>query len=272
MAGEPLFPPDRAAFQRMLLEWYAAQRRDLPWRGDRDPYHILVSEVMLQQTGVDRVISKYREFLERFPTLASLATASAADVLRAWQGMGYNRRALDLKRLAEVVVREHDGTLPRDPDALRHLPGIGRYTAHAVACFAYGAQIPVVDTNVRRVLSGYAGRELSEREAWELAADVLPAGRAEDWNQALMDYGATVYRARRTKRASPAAPFETTNRYWRGRIIDVLREHHTVPMPALLRSLPGSADEYRVRTLVHALRDEGMVRYDADSDQVALPE
>ncbi len=227
---------------------------------------------MLQQTGVDRVIPKYREFLDRFPTIRTLADASTGDVLRAWHGLGYNRRALNLKRLADVVVRDYSSVLPGEPDALQRLPGIGRYTAHAVACFAFGAQVPVVDTNVRRVLSGFVGRELSEREAWDVAADVLPPNRAEDWNQALMDYGATVYRARPKRRGSGAAPFETTNRFWRGRIIAALREHPSLAMPSLLRALPAPADESHVRSLIRTLNEEGLVQYDAGSDEVALPE
>src|SRR5947209_3644935 len=141
------------SFRRQILDWYDMHRRDLPWRGDPDPYHVLVSDVMLQQTQVDRVIPKYLAFLARFPTLQTLASASTADVLRAWQGLGYNRRALNLKRTAEAVVREHSGKLPRTVEELEKLPGIGRYTARAVACFAFGVQVAVVDTNVRRVLS-----------------------------------------------------------------------------------------------------------------------
>ncbi len=141
------------AFQDHILTWYDTFKRDLPWRGDPDPYHILVSEVMLQQTQVDRVIPKYLAFLERFPTLQSLADASVADVLREWRGLGYNRRALNLKRAAESTVERFGGKLPGTVSELESLPGIGRYTARAVASFAFGVQVPVVDTNVRRVLS-----------------------------------------------------------------------------------------------------------------------
>src|SRR5579872_4755747 len=178
------------AFQQHILSWYDTFKRDLPWRGDPDPYHILVSEIMLQQTGIARVIPKYLAFLERFPTLNALAGASTADVLRQWHGLGYNRRALNLKRAAEAAVERFGGQLPHTVEELESLPGIGKYTARAVASFAFNLQVPVVDTNVRRVLSAFAGRELSERETWDLAERVLPTGRAADWNQALMDYGA----------------------------------------------------------------------------------
>jgi A/G-specific adenine glycosylase len=263
---------DRVAFQRQILEWYDAFRRDLPWRDNPDPYHVLVSEIMLQQTQVDRVIPSYHAFLERFPTLEALAGAATADVIRQWQGMGYNRRAVNLKRLAETVVQQHGGRIPSSVQELERLPGIGRYTAHAVACFAFGAQVPVVDTNIRRILSSLAGRELSEKETWELAEQILPPGRASDWNQALMDYGALVLKASPKRIGKRQEPFATTNRFWRGRIIDALREHGRVSMDALLDALPyPNRDETRVRGLVHALHEEGMVAYDADEDSVNLP-
>jgi A/G-specific adenine glycosylase len=260
------------AFQQYLLSWYDTFKRDLPWRGDPDPYHILVSEIMLQQTQVDRVISKYLAFLERFPTLHALATASTADVLRQWQGLGYNRRALNLKRAAEAAVRDHGGELPRTVEELERLPGIGKYTARAVASFAFGQQVPVVDTNVRRVLSGFAGRELTERETWELAERLLPEGSAADWNQALMDYGALAQKATPRRGGKPSEPFASTNRFWRGRIIDALRQHHRLPLPALLDALPdANRDEGRVRGLVRVLHEEGMVEYSVDTDEVSLP-
>lgn len=268
----PVEQLDVAGFQRRILHWYELYRRDLPWRGDPDPYHVCVSEVMLQQTGVQRVIPKYHEFLERFPTLSSLAGASTADVLRTWQGLGYNRRALNLKRAAEVVVREHRGELPRSVEELERLPGFGRYTARAVACFAFDAPVPVVDTNVRRVLATFAGRALSVRETEQLAELLLPADRASDWNQALMDYGALVQKAKPV-RSSKSEPFGRSNRFWRGRIVDALREHQVVSLPGLLEMLPyPGRDEQRVRGLVRALHEEGLVDYDAGADSVALPE
>jgi A/G-specific adenine glycosylase len=275
MASERLPPPDDKAiqaFQEQILAWYDTFKRDLPWRGDPDPYHILVSEVMLQQTQVDRVIPKYLAFLERFPTLQSLAEASTADVIREWQGLGYNRRALNLKRAAEAACREHGCRLPETVEELETLPGIGKYTARAVASFAFGQQVPVVDTNVRRVLSGFVGRELSDRETWELAERVLPEGRAADWNQALMDYGALVKKATPRRSGKKAQPFGSTNRFWRGRIIDALRAAGRLPMAGLLEALPyPDRDEDRVRRLVHALHEEGMVAYDVDGDVVELP-
>lgn len=261
-----------AQFQDHILSWYGTFKRDLPWRGDPDPYHILVSEVMLQQTQVDRVTPKYLAFLERFPSLKDLARSSTADVLRQWQGLGYNRRALNLKRAAEAAVREHGGQLPETVGELETLPGIGKYTARAVASFAFGLQAPVVDTNVRRVLSDFVGRDLTDRETWRLAERVLPEGRAADWNQALMDYGALVKRATPRRSGKPAEPFASTNRFWRGRIVEALVKSHSLPLPELLEALPyPNRDEERVRALVRALHEEGMVEYDIGRDEVGLP-
>ncbi len=158
--------------ERTLLEWFAANGRDLPWRGSRDPYAILVSEVMLQQTQVDRVVPRYRSWLERWPTVESLGAASAADVIREWQGLGYNRRAVNLHRAAQIVAREGW------PDDLTSLPGVGPYTAAAVRCFALGEDVLPVDVNVDRV-------QRRTRHTFSAAAA-----------QALMDLGATICLAR----------------------------------------------------------------------------
>lgn len=263
---------DRTAFQRQILDWYDTFKRELPWRDNPNPYHVLVSEIMLQQTQVDRVIPKYHAFLERFPSLEALAGEATADVIRQWQGLGYNRRAVNLKRLAEVVVREHGRRIPSDVAALQGLPGIGKYTAHAVACFAFGAQVPVVDTNIRRIISTFAGRDLSERETWALAEELLPPGRASDWNQALMDYGALVLKATPKRTSKQVEPFGRTNRFWRGRIVDALREQGVLTMDALLNALPyPDREESRIRSLVRALHEEGMVDYNATEDSVDLP-
>ena len=190
-----------------LLRWYQEHGRRLPWRQTRDPYAILVAEMMLQQTQVDRVRPKYAAFLAAFPTIAALAAASRGEVIRQWAGLGYNRRAVHLHRIAQQVVADHDGKLPTDPVILRTLPGIGRYTAAAVACFAAEAPVAVLDTNVRRVLgrvfldAWLGDDELvetpSERTGWLLAEAALPHRDAYAWNQALMDLGATVCTAAR---------------------------------------------------------------------------
>jgi A/G-specific adenine glycosylase len=192
--------PDRVTrrrFQRRLLGWYARHRRDLPWRRTDDPYHILVSEIMLQQTQVERVIPKYHEFLRRYPTLPDLARAREADVVRAWYPLGYNIRPVHLRGIARETMARYGGRLPDDAAALRGMRGIGRYTAGAILSFAYRQDAAIVDTNVRRVLGRVflgprrLARLRGQRALWTLSEALLPRGRAYDYNQALMDFGAT---------------------------------------------------------------------------------
>jgi A/G-specific adenine glycosylase len=191
----------RRRFRAALLRWYERHRRDLPWRRTRDPYHVLVSEIMLQQTQVDRVVPKYREFLARYPTLEALAAADVADVRRTWYPLGYNIRPVWLHAIAREAVARYDGRLPADEAELLSLKGIGRYTAGAVRSFAFGHRAPILDTNVRRVLGrvfhGADGRGLSTAGLWILAERVLPRARIYDFNQALMDFGATWCTARK---------------------------------------------------------------------------
>jgi A/G-specific adenine glycosylase len=188
-------PPLRQRFRRRLLDWYGRHSRDLPWRRTRDPYHVLVSEIMLQQTQVDRVVPKYHEFLGRYPTLSDLAAADVDDVRRTWYPLGYNIRPVHLHGIARETVARYGGQLPDDEQALRGLKGIGRYTAGAVRSFAFGRRAAILDTNVRRVLGrifhGRDGRRVGTAGLWRLSEALLPRGRVYDFNQALMDFGAT---------------------------------------------------------------------------------
>src|SRR5437016_5878261 len=181
-----------------LLQWYQEHQRDLPWRATDDAYAILVSEIMLQQTQVDRVLPKYRQFLATFPTLADLAAAPTADVISVWVPLGYNMRAVRLQSVARQVIAEYGGRIPETIDDLLKLKGIGRYTAGAIACFAYHKQVATVDTNIYRVLHRiflgleYPDPKFNDAQMLALAEQVLPEGEAYNWNQALMDLGATI--------------------------------------------------------------------------------
>jgi A/G-specific adenine glycosylase len=192
------------AFSRRLRAWFRRASRDLPWRRTRDPYRVLVSELMLQQTQVARVTEKYAEFLEAFPTLAHVAAAPAWRVIEAWSGLGYYARARNLHALARMVREEHAGRVPADPVALRALPGVGAYTAGAVASFAYERRAALVDTNVARVLRrSFApaldpGSHAGRKRLWRIAESILPRTGGAVWthNQALMELGALVCTAR----------------------------------------------------------------------------
>jgi A/G-specific adenine glycosylase len=183
---------ERRQFCKHLLAWYDLHRRDLPWRASRDPYRVWLSEIMLQQTRVAAVIAHYREFLRRFPTVQKLAAAREASVLAAWSGLGYYRRARMLHAAAKVIVREHGGEFPATDAGLRALPGIGRYTAAAIASIAFDEPVAVVDGNVERVLQRVSGKRLAGEELWIAANHLLDAKRPGDFNQAMMELGALV--------------------------------------------------------------------------------
>jgi len=276
-----------------LLHWYRDMQRDLPWRRTRDPYAILVSEVMLQQTQVDRVLPYYARFLERFPTAHALAEAPVAEVIKLWSGLGYNRRAVNLQRAAQVVVADLGGEFPADPDALRKLPGLGPYTAGAVAAFAFERDVVFLDTNMRRVITRlvFGADSVPEREVLAAAEELLPPGHGWEWNQALIEFGALQCTARkpacivcplssqcaafptiqgalaesRTRRR-PAERFETSSRYYRGRIVERLRElpaedAQGIPLASLgphLREDFSEADLPWLASLVQGLQRDGL--------------
>lgn len=185
-------------FSAALLAWYARHARNLPWRGNPDPYVIWVSEIMLQQTRVESAIPYFQRWLKRFPNITALARAPQQEVLAHWEGLGYYSRARNMHHAAQIIMVDWDGELPHDPQALGKLPGIGRYTAGAIASIAFGQDTPALDGNIRRVLARLfdvtepASSPAGKRRLWELAAAHLPPGKAGDYNQALMDLGATV--------------------------------------------------------------------------------
>ncbi len=264
-----------------LLRWYAEHGRDLPWRGTRDPYRVLVSEVMLQQTQAARVAPYYERFLARFPDERALAAAPTADVLGAWSGLGYNRRALGLQRAARIVAGEG---WPPDEAGLRRLPGVGPYTAAAVAAFAFGAQAPAVDTNARRVIERLDRRRRAPGALRRRAGTLLPAARAAAFNHAIMDLGATVCTARAPRcdacplaescrsrgrvvvapprRREPSVRFEDTDRYVRGRVLAAL-------VSGAEPSVPGVASA-RLERALRGLEEDGLIVRDGPKPRLPV--
>jgi A/G-specific adenine glycosylase len=226
----PLTPSQIRSFQKKVYHYYDTQGRDLPWRKRVTPYRVLVSEIMLQQTQVDRVIGKYAEFLAAFPDFPTLAKAPNAKLLRIWQGMGYNRRALSLKKLAQVVVAEHKGRLTSDPDILVTLPGIGKYTAGAVSAFAFNKPVIFMDTNIRRVFIHEFIRDkqdIHDDELVPLVRQTVDTKNPRKWYNALMDYGTALKKEhgnpnKRSVHYTRQSPFENSNRQVRGKIIKAL--------------------------------------------------
>ena len=193
------------AVQKKIFRWYTSHQRTFPWRTTHHPYRILLAEIMAQQTQISRVVEYYKRWLKRFPSFTALAKASPSDVLREWSGLGYNSRALRFHQLAKIVSSQFHSRLPQSPHDLQQLPGIGKYTAHAAACFAFNAHVPVVDVNIKRIMTRYSQRISSASEmmrddaAWIYAEKSLPKQNAYGWNQALMDLGGMVCTARNTK-------------------------------------------------------------------------
>jgi A/G-specific adenine glycosylase len=284
--------------ERRLVEalhaWGTVSLRDLPWRRTRDPWAVLISEAMLQQTQVARVIDRYGPFLARFPSPGAMAAAPLADVLDAWAGLGYYRRARDLHRAAGSIVERHDGRVPEELDALLALPGVGAYTARAVLALALERDHGVVDTNVARVLArAFAGEPLSAARVQRLADMLVPAGAAWLHNQALLDLGATVCTARvprcdgcplvdgcvwraasdvpdpaRTTAGTsrPQAPFAGSDRQGRGRLLAALRGTVAAGVTAdRLDDVTGFADSDRARRVADGLVADGLARWDGET-------
>lgn len=297
--GAAMVPPDDDSARDgiegrtdRLLAWFEERQRDLPWRHTRDPWRVLVAELMLQQTQVARVRPRYEEFCERWPTAAACAAAPLGQIVTAWAGLGYNRRAVNLHRCAATVVREHGGSLPIDLGELLALPGIGPYTARAVLVFAHERDgIGVLDTNAARVLARWNGEALGRAEAQAAADHAVPVGRGWAWNQAMLDLGATVCRSRHPEcGACPVAAgcawrvagapepdpavgsagvsrgqsrFEGSDRQGRGRLVDALRAG---PVAAgVLAETMGWPDEPgRARRVAAALVTDGLASVDAE--------
>lgn len=280
-AAADLLPDVRDA----ILDWYATHGRTLAFRGTSDPYAVLVSEVIAQQTQAERAAARWERFMARFPTVDTLAAASPADVLREWQGLGYDRRGLALWRAARIIRDEHGGRVPASIEALEALPGVGPYTARAVGAIAFGLPVGAVDVNVERVIGriASAGARLPRREVQAVADHIVATADPATWTHALMDFGATVCRprnprcddcpvrarcgtavtgtlssVRRRRPARPAPPFHATNRWLRGRILDRLRE--AAPLAWVPLDGPIGIHELdRVHRSAAALAADGMI-------------
>ncbi len=296
--------PGCSPAQVALLAWGEAHRRDLPWRRTRDPWAVLVSELMLQQTQVARVVPRFTRFLDRFPTAAACAAAGVGDVVAEWAGLGYNRRAVNLHRAAVAVVDRHGGALPRDLAALVALPGVGPYTARAVLAFAFGDDAGVVEVNTSRVLArAFAGRRQVRAEAQSTADGLVPPGEGWAWNQSMIDLGATVC----GKSVGPSsagacarcplvptcawasagwpAPdpsvgsagargrqstFAGSDRQGRGRLVDALRRGPVAPADAAATAgWPDDPD--RARRVAGSLVADGLATLDGASGVLRLP-
>ena len=278
-------------FQAALLEWYGPRARPLRIRTTRDPWAILVSEVMAQQTQISRVDEAWVLFMQRYPTPGALAQAPTADVLRAWAGLGYNRRALNLQRAAVAIEAEHEGRVPASIEQLEALPGVGPYTARAVAAIAFGQPLAAVDTNVRRVVERLCGRSLAPRQLQAQADALVETADPATWTHASMELGATVCVSRDPRcascpvadwcasagrvptpprRAGSAGPaFELTTRWLRGRIIERLRALEADAWTQLPASI-GTHGPADVEAAVGALQREGMLERRPDG-AVRLP-
>ncbi len=254
-------------FQKKVRVFYKAHgRHALPWRKTKDPYKILVSEMMLQQTQVDRVVPKYKAFLKKFPTMQVLAKASLADVLREWSGLGYNRRALFLKRAAEAVVKDHKGKFPSDVESLESLPGIGLYTSRAVATFAYNEPHAFIETNIRAVFIHSffpRSKSVSDAKLMPLIEQALDRKNAREWEWALMDYGSHIKKtvpnpSRKSKHHVKQPAFEGSLRQVRGAMLRELGKG-LIAEKALLDAYPG----IHAKTALDGLLRDGFIVIDS---------
>jgi A/G-specific adenine glycosylase len=260
-----LTPARIRAFQETIKAYYARHGRDLPWRKTSDPYRILISEIMLQQTQVARVIDKYGRFIEAFPGIESLAQAPLREILRLWQGLGYNRRAFSVKKLAQEVVAEFAGAIPSDPTSLMRLPGIGSATAHAVCAFAFNRPVVFIETNIRTVFIHHFfenAHAVKDAEILPIVAETLDGDDPRTWYWALMDYGVMVKRnhvnpSRDSAHYKKQAPFKGSNRQIRGMILKALIKQPAIAEKVLLKEVQFPADV--VKHNLEQLEHEGLV-------------
>jgi len=289
-------PSNYRELVQALQKWFRNNKRELPWRKTNNPYHILISEVMLQQTQVVHVIPKYEEFLGAFPSISHLASASKADVLKIWSGLGYNSRALRLHQLATTVMNQYGGELPTTAKELEQLPGIGRYTASAVASFAFKERVPIVDTNIQRIFGRAFPTLKSKHDVWEIAYALLPKKQSDSWNQALMELGSLICTSAFPKcdlcpwsnwcprhvisptkkkiRKSEPLFLGIPHRIYRGKIVKLLIQHDSLTPRKLLQllSLNSSHLSWLMR-LLRQMEKDGLLQIQqrASHTSISLP-
>lgn len=266
MDAEKIIASDTVrAFRNGVYGYFKQEARRFPWRETRDAYAIMVSEVMLQQTQAKRVITRYREFLITFPDFATLARAPFREILRVWQGLGYNRRALHLKKSAEVVMSEHHGSLPRNLESLMKLPGIGRTSASAILAFAFNEPTVFIETNIRAAFIHFFFQDqtdIRDEEIYPLVAATLDRSDPRTWYYALMDYGFMVKKKfgnpdRKSIHYKKQSPFQGSDRQIRGMILRVLLEDPQISLLQLSRKL--GIDSKRLNEILRALKEEGLI-------------
>ncbi len=253
------------AFRKQILQHYREHGRSLPWREDHDPYRVLVSEIMLQQTQVERVLPKYLAFLLRFPAVRALAAAPLREVLEAWQGLGYNRRAVALHRTAQHLIRDFDGMLPDSPDTLRTLPGIGSATAGALTAFAFNKPAVFIETNIRRVFIHFffpGNASVADKQILPLVEATLDRSDPRTWYYALMDYGVMLKTVgdnpnRRSAHYHRQSAFHNSDRQIRGRIVKALVGRPILTVDELIDLVEASPE--RVHAMIHRLTSEGLL-------------
>ena len=258
-------------FQNRIYSYYHTHGRGLPWRRTKDPYKILVSEVMLQQTQVERVLHKYEQFLQSFPTFESLDGAPLRDILGVWHGLGYNRRAIALKKTAQIVVQQYGGKLPADEKALKHLPGIGKATAGAIRAFAFNEPSIFVETNIRTVFLHlfFADKQgIADAEICPLIGQMLDRSNPREWYYALMDYGVMLKKkhsnpSRRSAHHKKQTPFKGSNRQLRGAILRLIRTQPRITEAQLVELL--HADPGTVQVNLVKLEEEGFFKRKGDA-------
>ena len=254
------------AFRKIVYNHYKKYGRDFPWRHTKNPYHIFISEIMLQQTQADRVVDKYALFIHTFPTIQSLSQTSTKKLYGIWKGLGYNRRALALKKAAKIIVNEYKGKIPKDQDALESLPGIGPYTASAILAFAFNKPSMVIETNIRTVFIYHFFKNktcVPDVKLIPLIEKMVDQKNARLWYTALMDYGAALKKefgniSRRSAHHSTQSPFKGSRRQLRGEILRLLDAKTQLSIVTLVTAVKKSKDE--VTSVLHDLEKEGFIK------------